>query len=116
MVQICKDHWKNMRDKVSELGMDHLVSKTGEEAMEKMVDQIEGTDTTPEKTFDPLLNANWAITAQWIKDVGIAGMSYDGCPLCEVESTSPGRAQNWIDGSIGDQLEYAKHHGIIKVN
>jgi hypothetical protein len=116
MVQICKDHWKKMQDKVAELGMDNFVSKTGEEAMEKMVDSLEGTDATPEKVFDPLLNANWAILAQWMHDVGIAGMTYDGCPLCEVESGSAGRAQNWIDGSIGDQLAYAKHHGLIKVN
>jgi hypothetical protein len=45
---------------------------------------------------------------QFLHNVGLAGMVGEVCPLCDVEASKPGRAQNWIDGNTNDQLECAQ--------
>lgn len=110
-MQMCKDHWNKLREAISSRGMDHLVAKSGKSAMGSLVAQLEGTAT--KANFDPLMNANWAIVSAYLRDVGLAGMVGDKCPLCEVEGGKDGLADNWIDGACNDQLASARKIGLM---
>ena len=102
-MQICKDHWSAMKAEIDKLGMSDLIVKTAEEAHAKIVAQLDGG--TPQDTFEPALNANFAIIGTFMKAAGVAALGMDGCPLCEVDKSSPGMAQNWIEGACADQKE-----------
>ncbi len=110
-MKFCMPHWEALKKAVDDKGMTHLIHASGEAAIEACVRQVEGTDTA--KDFDPLLNATWAIYGQFLHNVGLAGMVGEICPLCDVEKSKPGRAQNWIDGSTNDQLEHARQLGLM---
>lgn len=112
-MQICKDHWRDVREAITERGLDGLVSKDGKAAFDAMERQLRGQDD--KRDFDPLMNANWAICSAYLRDVGLAGMVGDKCPLCEVEKSKPGLAANWIAGCATDQLEQARELGLVPV-
>lgn len=100
-----------MKQAVDDKGMKHLVHSSAEAAHASMVRQVEGDTTTGD--FDPLLTATWAIYGQFLKNVGLAGMVGDICPLCDVDARGPSTAQNWIDGSTDDQLQHARQLGLM---
>lgn len=110
-MQMCQAHWDALRKAIDDRGLTPLVAKSGEAAMESIKREIEGE--SDKSDFDPLMGAHWAISGQYLKDVGLAGMSGDKCPLCEVEKSGAGRAQNWIDGASEDQLACARHFGLV---
>jgi len=111
-MKFCQLHWDDLRKAVNDKGMSHLVAQSGEDAMESMVNQIKGEDTSSD--FDPLMGAWSAITSQFMQDLGMAAFDGDKCPLCEVEKSLEGRAQNWIDGSTTVQLNHARELGLIQ--
>ena len=102
-MKMCATHWTALRAKIDERGLGHLVARSGKEAVEVLSRQADGIATAA--AFDPLMGANFAIFYQYTKDVGLAAFEGDKCPLCEVEKSGEGRAQNWIDGSTQDQLD-----------
>ncbi|SLN50282.1 hypothetical protein [Oceanibacterium hippocampi] len=106
-MQICMEHWGELRRAISARGLDHLVATSGEEAAEALTRQIEGEDD-PRNDFDPLMNANWAIHGQYLQDVGLGALVGQKCPLCEVEKSRAGLATNWIEGCAEDQLQQAR--------
>lgn len=113
-MQICAEHWDQLRKAIADRGLEHLVGKSGQEAADSMVRQLEGTAT--EQDFDPLMNANWAITAAYVRDAGAGAiLSARGniCPLCEVERSRKGLATNWIEGCTQDQLEIARTRKLV---
>lgn len=111
LMQFCQDHWDALRKAIDDRGLSGLVAKSGEAAAESMARQIEGTDTPSD--FDPLMWAHWAISGQYLKDVGLSGMAGDKCPLCEVEKSRTGLADNWIDGSTENALMHARALGLV---
>lgn len=116
-MRICTEHWSKMKAKCEELGLMQFVAQDGEAAHAKIVEGL--TETEDEhnvKTFDPLLGANFAVTSHFLKDVGIEGLAFDGCPLCEVEDFKAGLADNWINGCMEDQRMYAVFHGFMKLS
>lgn len=80
--------------------------------MSSAVRQLEG-DADPKHDFDPLMNANFAIWSAYISDTGLIGLSDDRCPLCEVERSRAGLADNWIRGCSEDQLQQARELGLV---
>ncbi len=120
-MQICKDHWAAMRAEVKARGLDHLVAKSGKAAADSMMAELNQT-ADPAMTFDPLMNANFAITAQFLESVPVgerlSAFSADVCPLCclspKREGTTPSElADNWIKGSIQDQYGQAVELGLV---
>jgi hypothetical protein len=107
---MCADHWAALRKAIDDRGLTPLVARSGEEAMASTVRQLEGQDTKAD--FDPLMNANWAIFGAFLHDTGIAGLSFEGCPLCEVQKGS-GLAEDWINGAADDQLTAARDLGLV---
>lgn len=79
--------------------------------MKSMVRQINGEDD-PKRDFDPLMNANWAIMSAALKDVGLAALGPDFCPLCSVEAQSAELCEEWINGASDDQLAIARELGL----
>lgn len=113
-MKICQEHWEKLRAAVKNKGLEHLVHKTGESAFESVVENLQGSGDE-KKNFDPLMGANFAIWGQYVNDVGLAAFSNpDICPLCEVEKSKPGLAENWIDGSTEDQLNQARKLGLVQ--
>lgn len=110
-MKCCQDHWDKLRRAVKDSGMDHLVAQSGEAAAESLVRQLKGNSDN--RDFDPLMGANWAIMAAYTRDVGLAGMFSDVCPLCEVERSKAGLAENWINGAVEDQLSAARSIGLM---
>lgn len=110
-MQICTDHWTALSAEVDSSGMKDLVARDGDEAQEKLVAQVQGADGRA--GFDPLMGANFAIFSAFLEDAGIEGLGLEGCPLCEVGKQSPDVAQEWIRGSVNDQLGYARKLGLM---
>lgn len=108
-MRMCMPHWEQLRQGVKDRGMMHLVLKSGEEAVKNMKAEIEGA---PAK-FDPLMAANWAIFSQALNFGGLDMMVGEHCPLCEADAHG-GHAQEWIDGCLDAQLEYAIELGLVK--
>lgn len=112
-MQICPSHWLQLRTAVSERGLDHLVSKSGEEAAQRMTNM--GNGSSDPADFDPLMAANMAIISYYVSHIGIDGISEQLCPVCEAAKNSDADdlAENWINGSADDVLAVARSKGLI---
>lgn len=69
-------------------------------------------------TFDPLLNANFAIWSNALERGGLylMGNDEDGepyCPLCEYEKKGGGKAADWITFAADEQLEKGRALGFV---
>jgi hypothetical protein len=109
-MKICKDHWSDMRQAVTDRGLEHLVAKSGEAAFENVKRELAGQ--ADKSNFDPLMASQWAIFNAFLRDAGVAGIAFDGCPLCEVDKQQAGLAEDWIEGSADDQLAHAQRLGL----
>jgi len=110
-MRFCQPHWQRLKAAIEEKGMMHLAHGSGQKLAASIERQLTGTDSAAD--FDPLANATWAVYSQFLKNVGLAGMDGDVCPLCDVDEKGPSTSQNWIDGSTDDQLATARHLGLM---
>lgn len=119
-MRFCKDHWQTCREAVSERGMDSLVSRDGQEAIDRTVGDLEGED--PKKTFDPLMSLNWHFTNEALRCGGlyVMGQNETGeneshyCPMCEFVKHSEGFDAKASIGTIADQMrDWAQSEGLI---
>lgn len=101
-MRFCQSHWNQLRDKVKESGMFHLVSTSGEQAAKRMQKEIAGKPTVP----DPLLEAHNMMLKRAIECLGI-GVMGDCCPLCEANKHLPNHPETneccsdaWINSII----------------
>lgn len=86
-MKFCQDHWDELREKIIENGLGHLISKSGEEAMAKL---------RPDRNFifpDPLLDAHNRLIGRAMEAFGLWIMSPDDagnerCPMCELNKTA----------------------------
>jgi hypothetical protein len=116
-MKICKQHWQDLRAAIAERGLDRFVSSNGEEAMRKVQLQLQPGESELAK-FDPLLNANFAIWNNALSAGGpyMLASKPDGtsyCPLCEVESHTDIKAQEWITHAADEQLQAARNLGLL---
>jgi hypothetical protein len=79
MMQFCMDHWNMLREALKERGLYALVPDNSEKAIDNL--QREMTGERSVDTFDPLMNAHWAIIGNLMDQFGLAVMG-EGCPLC----------------------------------
>jgi hypothetical protein len=111
---MCTTHWTALRAKLDQLGLSHLVAKSGVEAAASMLAQANGTDTPSD--FDPLMSANFAIMSNALTHGGLYLLSPDEkgepyCPLCELNSHFPDEhepANEWIEEASKEQLTHAR--------
>ena len=114
-MRICQSHWEKLRAAIDARGMTPLVARTGREAMERAVEELDGSAT--DATFDPLMAANNAISARALEHVGLFLLTGDYCPICEfckhIEPPPAGHeyADNesyMIDGPADAMQEYVR--------
>lgn len=106
-MKFCQDHWNNLREAISARGLDHLVARSGEEAIQRAEQEINNTAT--DANYDPLMSAHWMIMGNALQGSGLYLMTGDYCPLCEVNKYG-GSDQEWIDGATDAVLEYCKEN------
>jgi hypothetical protein len=138
-MKMCQPHWDALRAAIEERGLMGFVANSGQAAINKVVDDLEGA---PEKqTFEPLMAANMAIwnntmsaCAQYNANP-LAMMSADPdhpereCPICFLNWLHVEHIQNctnenctypkeftfnWmIERASDDQLERAREFGFV---
>jgi hypothetical protein len=126
-MQFCQNHWGILRKAIIDRGMEHLIAKTGEECIKKLVTDIDQHSKT---TFDPLMGAHNMIISQALNDCGLEVMMQnedgsDRCPICWMDTkhkdncTDPNciwtYEENWIQGVANDALTEAKRLGLINL-
>jgi hypothetical protein len=107
-MKICESHWEKLRAAIKVRGIYDLVSDSGEEAIKRTVEVINGVDTV--ENFDPLLSANYMICGNALSAGGLYLMGVDEsgkhyCPLCEAEKH---QFTNWIDKAADAAAAHAK--------
>lgn len=83
-MQFCNPHWKQLRTAIEDKGMFHLVSKSGIQAVGRLVKEAKGQAVAP----DPLMEAHNMILSRSLECLGvyIMLMKDDGfAPLPSVE-------------------------------
>ena len=120
-MRFCQRHWDALRAAVRARGLDHLVGKSGREALERARDELAGTAT--DATYDPLLAAHNMILGRALEGGGLYLLTGDYCPVCEAvahKDDSPNGAaltveqaeSYWIDGPADAVLAYCREHGL----
>ena len=117
-MKICTDHWTQLKTAIDERGLGGFVSKDGEEAIKKITASYGDRDT-----FDPLIQANFAIWGNALQAFGGDITKDDApCPLCALDNhaaTCKDReCQNetgtdWIKYAADEQLENAREMGLL---
>lgn len=122
-MKFCRTHWDRLRQLVIDKGMVALISKDGEAAADRMVEELEGTATP--LTYDPLLSAYWMLSGKALELGGLylmgqkPGEGGEYCPMCEVEEQGvkyagqPGDAEAWMDSCTDSCLVYCREQGLL---
>jgi len=111
-MKFCDDHWAKLRAAISKRGLDHLVARGGKEAVDRLVDEVKGTETAA--TFDPLMCAHNMVASKALELGGLYMLTgEDICPVCEAVKNECGDESYWIDGPADAALEEAKKIGMI---
>jgi hypothetical protein len=116
-MKICPEHWKMCRDAIESRGMSGLVAGSGEEAFDRMADELHG-GTPP---FDPLMSLNWHFTNAALASGGLYLMSQNPddpeghyCPLCEFTKHAEGFDAPSAVAHVADQmLEHCRTEGLV---
>lgn len=70
-MNICQEHWDKLREAIKTRGLTSLVSESGEEAMKKMVEELNGEEKTVDN-YDPLMSA-------WSAVIGNGMQAIENC-------------------------------------
>jgi hypothetical protein len=115
-VRFCQPHWDELREAIRTRKLDHLVPKSGEEAVERLKDELEGN---PDQ-FDPLMAAHNMVVGNAMNILGLSLFTGDLCPLCEVEKAGKeeglgdGTASGWVTASADGVLSHCREHNLLR--
>lgn len=119
-MKICQPHWDQLRKAVEEAGLAQFISSGGEEVIRRITTELESEKQKPTAaTFDPLMNANFAIWSNALSMGGLYLMGQDEndnpyCPICESEKQPNGyKADWWIKHAVEDQVNRAIELGLM---
>jgi len=119
-MKFCKSHWDALRAAVDARGMTHLVAKSGAQAFENVVLELEGRER--EAHFDPLMAAHNMILGHAMDLLGLVLFTGDYCPACELLKRYPPIPEGhryatnesyMIDGPVDAVLEIAREQGLM---
>lgn len=114
-MQICKAHWDTMRTSIADRGMEGLVAKSGKEALDNEMTQLE----SGESKFDPLMSMHWhwMDTALQCGGLSVLMPKPDGsqcCPICELAAHYEDFKPETEINSVADQMRvYCLENGLI---
>lgn len=132
-MKFCQSHWDMLRAEIARVGLDKFGAKSGEQAIEMLKKQLEAPSVSQREassTFDPLMNAHWAIVNNCLPYLGLQlfAAKEDGtehCPLCMITEDHAKRCtitncdvdkshwDDWIVRAVDDQLQKAKALGLV---
>ena len=109
-MQLCVNCFDKLKLECKKHNLLQFMATDGAEILRRVSDLADKGVVTPEN-FDPVLAADLAIKQQFMVTTGEA---YNGgCVLCAIDLECPSMSQNWIKGAVLDQLEIAKHIGVL---
>jgi len=116
-MQMCKSHWKELRNAIDDRGLSSFVSKSAEEFDRKAKCSSGRMDTR--SGFDPLASSYIALLNNCVEAGGIEISTIPGCPLCElIDHCGCGKGdacdfRNWIGYAADEQVDIAKKLGVL---
>lgn len=118
-MKMCMVHWTLMRASIEEHGLDGLVAKSGEAALEALVDDVKQVPDPKNERFDPLMSMNWhfmngALERGGLYLLGVDEKGEQYCPLCEYEKHAPGFVAKTQIDSVASQIQaWCREQGLI---
>ncbi len=109
-MSICKPHWDKLRVAIEHRGMSHLVAKSGQEAMNNIKAELDGTKKKGD--YDPLMDCNNMIWSRGLECGGLRMLSGDICPICEATKHDE-KETVWIDGPADAALAHCRELGLM---
>ena len=127
-MKFCQPHWNKLRAAIDARGLGHLGAKSGAEAVEAIVLELEGRPK--EAMPDPLMTAHNMIVQAVGNRVGIVELiaeTYGPCPVCVGMKTNEGAPDSvtgriftpeeeesyWIDGPADAVLAIFAREGLV---
>ncbi len=122
-MKFCIPHWEEVKAAIQMRGLQPLVSKNGEQVIDRMMANLNGNT----QVRDPLANVTFAIYTEALRTGGLYLMGADEygnefCPLCELDKHAiddkgnrpePKASVQWINGSCDAELESCKNLGLV---
>lgn len=113
-MQICQDHWYELKNAIRQRGMWKLVSTDTSHQLPKPITKQVLTATSTGSAFDPLRVASLMISDQALMAFGDYLETRSYCPLCEVEQNlGRGCSLEWIDVDADAILEVCKERHLV---
>lgn len=110
-MQICTDHWAELKQALEDRGLGHLISNDTEAAVNNLVEAIEGG----EAPHEPLMSAMMMLIINALQSGGLYLMGTDEngndyCPVCEAALNGH---NDWIAAAADGQLETCRERGLV---
>ena len=113
-MQICQDHWHELKNAIRRRGMWKLVSPDTVRQLPAHVTKRVLTSTTIEWRLDPLSMATLMICEQALAALGDYIETCGYCPLCEVEQNlGQGRSVEWVEVNADTIFEVCRKRDLI---
>jgi hypothetical protein len=112
-MRMCMDHWNRLREAIDHQGLSHLVHKDGQSAAQAMADDLSTGGAASVSTFDPLMQANFAIWSRALQTVGLALLQpgedgQDVCPICFINQHCSCPKENCADEWIPSVAQFER--------
>jgi hypothetical protein len=113
-MQICQDHWHELKNAIRQRGMWKLVSPQTSRQLPEHVTMQMLTATRTGSALDPLNMATLMISDQALMAFGEYLETRSYCPLCEVEQNlGRGQSFEWIDVDADAVLEVCRERNLV---
>jgi hypothetical protein len=114
-MQICQDHWHELKNAIRQRGMWKLVSPDQVQPLPAHITKRVLSSPTTQWRLDPLTTATLMIYGQALMALGSYLETCDYCPLCEVEvNLGQGLSFEWIDVDADAVLELCRERNLIR--
>jgi hypothetical protein len=118
-MKICQTHWDKLKSAIDDRGIGHLGAKSGEQALDNAVEEIEGRPAD----FDPIMSCNYMIWNHALEMGGLYLMGKkdddsDFCPICEAVAHKPDDSEAqwvedyWIQGPAEAAMKECRERGL----
>lgn len=114
-MQICQDHWHDVKNAIRQRGLWRLVAHDGYIAAPVVTEEMAATVSSD--SIDPLKTAGLIISQQALAAFGPQLLTGSFCPLCAVEENlGDGQAMQWIDADADLILEVCREQHLVSID
>lgn len=112
-MNICQDHWHDLKNAIRQRGMWRLVTPSGYRAAETPEEILELN--AAQYAFDPLMAVSLMVSEQARFAFGSSLVTGIACPLCEVDrNLGAGMAYDWIDTDTDLILQVCRERRLVE--